>query len=126
MKWLWIVLAIILFIFAICSLSLWHLLVVTDQMETTLEQMSQAVMQEEYSHLDTLIADFQEEWHQNEDIMVRYIHHEALDTVTGAAARLPALARYGLYGELAAEIERIQELLYHICQSEIPSFRNIF
>ena len=58
--------------------------------------------------------------------MVHYIHHDELDTLTGAVARLPAYAFYEQYPDLAAETERIQELICHIWESEIPSLKNIF
>lgn len=125
MKRLWIVLAIIAGILAISLWGLWHLNKVTDQMESTLEQISAAVEKEEGDQVKVLTAEFQLEWHQQEEILVRYIHHESLDAITSAVARLPALARYEQYPELASEVERVQELLNHVREAEFPTWKNI-
>lgn len=126
MKRLWIVSAILVFIIGIGGWGLWHITRVTNEMENSLERISEAVEKKESGQLQELTANFELEWHKNEEIMVRYIHHEALDPITGAVARLPALARYEQYPELAAEVERIQELIYHVWKAEIPNWENIF
>ncbi len=126
MKRLWIALCVLVLVWGFSGLSLWHLTRAANQMETTLEQISDAIDKQEADQLKELTAQFQLEWHRNEEIMIHYVHHDELDILTGAVARLPALALYEQYPELAAETERIQELIYHIWESEIPNLKNIF
>ena len=126
MKRLWIALSVLVMVWGFSGVSLWHLTRAANQMEATLEQISEAIDKQDAAKLKELTAQFQLEWHHHESFMVHYIHHDALDTLTGAVARLPAYAFYEQYPDLAAETERIQELIYHIWESEIPSLKNIF
>lgn len=126
MKRLWIVAAILLFILGISGAGLLHLNRVTDEMETTLEQLAEATEHRRTAQMNELSAAFQDEWRKNEEVMVRYIHHDALDAITGFVALLPPLARHEQYAALAAEVERIQALLCHIREAEVPNWKNIF
>ena len=57
---------------------------------------------------------------------MQFIYHDELDTATGIVARLRALALYQDYPELSAEIDRLQHLIRHICESQMPVYKNIF
>ena len=126
MKRLWIVFGIVAVILAASGLSLWHLGAVSQRMDASLQELSEAVEARDDARLQALTAAFLEEWEQDEHLMMRYIHHDELDAINGCAARLPALARYGDYPELAAELDRMRHLVRHIWESEAPSLRNIF
>ena len=99
---------------------------ITDEMEASLSDLSAAIEEGSNARIIHLAEQFQSQWQENEKLLLRYIHHEALDAIDSTTARLPALARYEDYGELAAEVARLQELIDHVYDSEVPNFRNIF
>lgn len=125
MKRVWIVCGIVLSILLLSGLSLWHLSVVTTELDERLQQLSDAVDQKD-AGLETLAADFESLWEDRESMMMRYIHHDELDAITGTVARLKALAAWQDYPELAAEIDRLQHLVRHIFESELPTIMSIF
>ncbi|MEM1483292.1 DUF4363 family protein [Oscillospiraceae bacterium PP1C4] len=125
MKRLWISLAIVFVMLSISGLGMWHLIRATDKMEVSLALISEAIAQKKIDQAQNLIDSFEDEWHKNEESMMRYIHHNDLDIITGAVSRLSALAEYEELGELSAEVQRIRNALYHLRESEIPTFKSI-
>ena len=117
---------IIALILAASSVSLYHLIHATDRMEVSLGEITQALETEDYQLAVELTGQFQEEWENNEKIMTRYIHHDELDSITGIVARLPALLQYDAISEYAAEVRRLQHLIVHIRDAELPTLANIF
>lgn len=106
--------------------SLFRLKNIVDQMETELSVLSELAEQKQAQDLQQKTQEFQQLWEDEERVMMRYIHHDELDTITGTAARLLALAKHENYAELAAEIARLRHLIRHIYESEMPSFQSIF
>ena len=86
--------------------SLFRLKNIVDQMETELSSLSELVEQKQGQDLQQKIQDFQRLWEDEERVMMRYIHHDELDTITGTVARLFPLAEYENHAELAAEISQ--------------------
>lgn len=126
MKRLIIVVSMVAVILALGFWSVFQLDRITNRMELELDGLAQMVEDEDRESLLEKTAAFQELWEHEEKHMMRYIHHDELDTITGTVARLNALARYDDYGELAAEIDRLRHVIRHIYESEMPSLHSIF
>ncbi|WP_101911119.1 DUF4363 family protein [Marasmitruncus massiliensis] len=109
-----------------CIWGLFRITKVTDQLTASLNQIASAVEQQNTDQVVDLVGDFQKDWEENEKTLMQFIHHDELDTATGIVARLKALARYQDYSELSAEIDRLQHLIRHICESQMPIYKNIF
>lgn len=126
MKRFLIVVAMVLLILGVGFLSWFQLGRITERMETELNTLATLVEQRSAVELQDRAEAFQELWEEEERMMMRYIHHDELDTITGTVARLRALARYEDYPELAAEIDRLRHLIRHIYESETPTWYSIF
>lgn len=126
MKRVWIVCGILVAILALSCASLYHLVQATDDMSASLDQLAQAVEGYDDAQIERLTQEFQSKWEEHETLMMRYIHHDELDGITGSVARLGALARHRGYTELAAEVDRLRHLVRHIRDSEMPTLVNIF
>lgn len=126
MKRVWLVSALVAVILILGILSLSHLNKVTKEMEVRLDQLADSVERQDKNFLEKQASDFEAFWEDKEHEVMRYIHHDELDTITGTVARLSALAKYEDYSELAAEIDRLRHLVRHIYESELPSFQSIF
>ena len=113
MKRVWIAVGLVAVILAGGMLALWHLEGIAGGLQATLDQLAQAVEEQEDGRILALAG------------IRRYIHHDELDAITGGCARLAALARYRDYGELAAETDRMRHLVAHILESERPTLGNI-
>ncbi|MBE6906774.1 MAG: DUF4363 family protein [Ruminococcaceae bacterium] len=113
-------------IIAACIWGLFRIIKVTDQLTASLNQIASAVEQQNTDQVVDLVGNFQKDWEENEKTLMQFIHHDELDTATGIVARLKALARYQNYSELSAEIDRLQHLIRHICESQMPIYKNIF
>ncbi len=64
-------------------------------------------------------------WEEEEHILVHFIRHSYIDTVTTSMARLPALAAYGDYSEVLAELYNVRRQMKHVCDSEQVTFENL-
>ncbi len=106
--------------------SLFRLKNIVDQMETELSSLSELVEQKQGQDLQQKIQDVQRLWEDEEQVTMRYIHHDELDTITGTVARLFPLAEYENHAELAAEISRLRHLIKHIYESELPTLQSVF
>lgn len=125
MKRFWLSLVITGLILAVCVFALVKIVTVSDQMLDSLEQISTAIEQNETDQIIDLAGEFQTEWENNERILIKYIHHDELDSITGTVARLKALAQYRDYSELSAEVAKLKHLVRHVCESQMPVFKNI-
>lgn len=125
MKRLWIVLVILVGIIWVSTSSLLHLIRATEQMTTTLDALSDAIGSGDEKTLYELSEKFCDQWEEHEAVMLRYIHHDELDAITGSAVRLPALVKYNDTAQLAAEIDRLRHLLRHVRDAEFPTIKNI-
>lgn len=126
MKRLLIVVGMVIIILGVGFLSLFQLSRITLRMENELDGLAELVGSRSAEELQSRTADFQLLWENEEKVMMRFIHHDELDTITGTVARLKALAQYEDYPELAAEIDRLRHLVRHIYESETPTFHSIF
>lgn len=126
MKRLIIVVCMVILILGVGFLSLFQLNRITSRLETELDGLAELVESQSGAELRARTESFQSLWENEEKVMMRYIHHDELDTITGTVARLGALARYEDYPELAAEIDRLRHLVRHIYESETPSLHSIF
>lgn len=125
MKRVWIVVGIASAIVVLGITTLLHLSTVSKDMDYALEEIQSAIQEEQPEKiLDKSIA-FQKIWDENEAEMMRYIHHDELDSITGIVARLRPLAEFEDYTELSAEVSRLRHLIRHIYESEVPTFNNI-
>ncbi len=113
-------------ILVVCSFALVKIVKVSDELTDTLNQISTAIEQNKTDQILDLVGKFETDWEENEKTLMQYIHHDELDTITGIAARLTALARYQDYSELSAEIDRLKHLIKHVCESQMPTYKNIF
>ena len=66
MKRLWIALSVLVMVWGFSGVSLWHLTRAANQMEATLEQISEAIDKQDAAKLKELTAQFQLEWHHHE------------------------------------------------------------
>lgn len=126
MKRFFLSIIICMIIIAACVFGLFRIIKVTDQLTASLNQIAAAVEQQNTDQIIDLVGDFQQDWEKNEKTLMQFIHHDELDTATGIVARLKALARYQDYPELSAEIDRLRHLIRHICESQMPIYKNIF
>lgn len=125
MKRVWIVLVILVGIIWVSTSSLLHLIRATDEMTVTLDALSSAIDSGDAEMLFTLSEKFCDQWEEHESVMLRYIHHDELDAITGSAVRLPALVKYNDTAQLAAEIDRLRHLLRHVRDAEFPTLKNV-
>ncbi|MBC8584679.1 DUF4363 family protein [Youxingia wuxianensis] len=126
MKRVGVAVVVFALLIALSGLSLWHLHTVTQDMTETLSQIKEYINNNEIGQAQSLTDQVIHQWHVNEKVMTRYVHHHQLDEITGIIARLPSLAQYGDISEFAAEVEHTRVLIAHIWDSEIPSPKNIF
>jgi len=125
MKRLWIALALIVAINLASGWALYRIAGITEDLTGRLDQILKAAQQQD-QNAQSLTEELLESWRAQEATLERYIHHEALDLITGEMARLPVYAGYGEYSALAAEAARLRELLWHTYEAERPSLGNIF
>lgn len=64
-------------------------------------------------------------WNGEEEILVHFVRHSHIDVVSISVARLPALAEYGDYSEVYAELLSIRRQMKHIRSAEILTFENL-
>lgn len=126
MKRVWIVSCIVAAIIGMGVFSIMQLGQVKDEMEKALEHLSQVVLLEDSEQLSKEAEEFEHLWETKELMIMRYIHHDELDSITGKVARLRALAKYEDYAEFAAEIDSLRHLIEHIYESEQVSWQSIF
>lgn len=124
MKRVWIVLALVVLVLCLGGSALWHLSVVTKELDAALVSLSESIEQQQ-DDLPAQAQAFEDMWEKHETMMMRYIHHDELDQITGVVARLKALAQHRDYGEIAAEVARLRHLILHIYEAELPSFSSI-
>ena len=125
MKRVWVAAGLVAAILVGGMLALWHLEGIAGELVATLDQLAQAVEEQEDGRILALAQQFQDQWDGVEPGIRRYVHHDELDAITGGCARLAALARYRDYGELAAETDRMRLLVAHMLEAERPTLGNI-
>lgn len=154
MKRVWIVVGLLILIIATGAVSILHLHYVTTDMIDSLDQfavvldkatggtgkapppegdgadytdvkLSTQVGAADQQEMTRLASSFQRQWEKDETVLMHYIHHDELDSITATVARLQALARYGAIPELAAEVDRLRHLILHIYESQLPLIKNL-
>ncbi|HAN44328.1 MAG TPA: hypothetical protein DCP97_02950 [Ruminococcaceae bacterium] len=65
------------------------------------------------------------EWKRVEPVMLRYVRHSSLDSLSAAIARINAFAQFGEIGELRAELAEASVQIRHIWNSEKPTLFNM-
>jgi len=97
-----------------------------EEFDRQLSQLQQEAYTLSFQQLADRSAQVALRWESAEQAMVRYLRRNCLDEVTGSMAKLEKLAQYGDLSQFCAEVDRIRTLLTHVCDGEIPSWRNIF
>lgn len=69
--------------------------------------------------------DLVEFWNAEEKILVHFVRHSHIDVISMSMARLPALAEYGDYSEVYAELLSIRRQMEHIRTAEILTLENL-
>lgn len=69
--------------------------------------------------------DLVEFWDEEEKILVHFVRHSHIDVISISMARLPALAEYGDYSEVYAELLSIRRQMEHIRTAEILTLENL-
>lgn len=64
-------------------------------------------------------------WKGEEEILVHLVRHSHIDIISVSVARMPALAEYGEYAEVYAELLSIRKQMEHIRSAEILTFENL-
>lgn len=94
-------------------------------------------MMEQIEHLEILVSQkeaeqlvqecetLQQNWLKTEEKWCRFMRSDRLESITIAAARLPALARHGQTADIAAELCEIRIMLGEVLSFESPSFSDI-
>ena len=89
----------------------------------SLEEIQQAVQQEGPRAAEGLCREYNNLWHEREPWLGRFIRHQPLDTITGVAAQLESLSRYGDTAHLMAALDQLEVCLSHVLEEEIPSWK---
>jgi len=97
-----------------------------EEFDRQLSQLQQEAYTLSFQQLADRSAQVALRWESAEQAMVRYLRRNCLDEVTGSMAKLEKLAQYGDLSQFCSEVDRIRTLLAHVCDGEIPSWRNIF
>ena len=97
-----------------------------EEFDRQLSQLQEEAYTLSFQQLADRSAQVALRWESAEQAMVRYLRRNCLDEVTGSMAKLEKLAQYGDLSQFCAEVDRIRTLLAHVCDGEIPSWRNIF
>lgn len=97
-----------------------------EEFDRQLSQLQEEAYTLSFQQLADRSAQVDLRWGSAEQAMVRYLRRNCLDEVTGSMAKLEKLAQYGDLSQFCAEVDRIRTLLAHVCDGEIPSWRNIF
>ena len=98
----------------------------SEEFDRQLSQLQEEAYTLSFQQLADRSAQVALRWESAEQAMVRYLRRNCLDEVTGSMAKLEKLAQYGDLSQFCAEVDRIRTLLAHVCDGEIPSWRNIF
>lgn len=64
-------------------------------------------------------------WNGEEKVLVHFVRHSHIDVISMSMARLPALAEYGDYSEVYAELLSIRRQMEHIRSAEILTLENL-
>lgn len=64
-------------------------------------------------------------WKEEEEHLVHFVRHSHIDIISVSMARLPALAEYGDYSEVYAELLSIRRQMEHIREAEQLTFDNL-
>lgn len=110
----------------VCGVSTWNLYLQKEQLAAQVEELRILVLEnvprmELKAKAEELLA----EWKQEEKIMVIYVRHDSLDSITRVAASLPALIHYEDYASFLSQLDVMSACLEDLWKSNLPNYRNL-
>ncbi|WP_461371689.1 DUF4363 family protein [Candidatus Darwinibacter acetoxidans] len=97
----------------------------TNQISRALNDIKEAVRNDQWSHALTSVHELDEKWSRCKDAWSPFIHNHDLDTVTMHLARLKAFLEGTDRGSALAEITNIEIQLLQLRQQEVLSLENV-
>ena len=96
------------------------------QLQTHLDEIVEAVSNDDMKLAEKLSEDFVKEWEDTEPLFIMLIRHHSVDEITKYTSRLTSHCKYGKNGDLLAEVNMIKTILKHMSDDEKPSLHNFF
>lgn len=126
MKRLIIAIILMTVLVTVCGVSTWNLYLQKEQLAAQVEELRILVLEnvprmELKAKAEELLA----EWKQEEKIMVIYVRHDSLDSITRVAASLPALIHYEDYASFLSQLDVMSACLEDLWKSNLPNYRNL-
>ena len=118
--------AVFLVTLILCITALFSVKENGDFFAAKLEKIEQSADSGETEKTAEMISQFNEEWHQAEMRLSRFMRGDRLEELTAIFARLGPLFEYSETAEFYAEINRGKTLLEHMWLKERPTLKNIF
>ncbi|MBQ9939393.1 MAG: DUF4363 family protein, partial [Oscillospiraceae bacterium] len=118
--------AVFLVTVGLCITALFSVKENGDFFAAKLEKIEQSADSGETEKTAEMILQFNEEWHQAEMRLSRFMRGDRLEELTAIFARLGPLFEYSETAEFYAEINRGKTLLEHMWLKERPTLKNIF
>ena len=99
---------------------------VDSEITNKINAITTAINQDDVNLLILQVTELNLYWQKEEKILVHFIRHSHIDSITVSMARLPALAQYGDISEVNAELASIRIQIEHIHTSEKLNLYNLF
>lgn len=126
MKHIHIAYILIALIISTCFYSTWQVYLIKEELLELANQLEAGILEKDLPKIRRDAENLYRYWHQSKDRLGRYVRHGAIDEITIAMAAIPELARYEMVPELSAELRKVQDILDHSWQSELPAWSNLF
>ena len=121
MKRLWIVGVLVVCIASLSLYCIFRIDSVRDRINGDTRLILSAVEEDDAEKIQTLVGALYEYWNDEEQRLVHFVRHSQIDDISKSMTKLPALAQYRYYRDLAVELALIQWQMQHIWESEFPN-----
>lgn len=125
MNRLWAAGAISLILAAICTTAVLATQNITDSMTEQIEQIANAVLEEDQQTAINLHKQVTEKWQVHHAVLCTFMSHMHLEEIDRSLAALSAYLESGEKADMQAECNRIIEMIRHLEETELPYIQNI-
>ena len=122
------IIAIVIFVMIIIGStgSVLYVCSTEEKLQILLDDIIEAVYEDNMQLAEELSADFVEKWEKSEPFFITLIRHHNVDEITKYSARLAAYCAYNQKSEAVAEVNMIKAILTHMSDDEKPKLHNLF
>lgn len=97
----------------------------TDELIYQLDYIEYTFDKKNVNDTQEQVEKFLELWEQDEEIIISFVNHGAVEDISYISARLSSLLGHKDSAEFLAEIRRIRAIISSIYEDEVPNLSNI-